>query len=304
MSYHHFHPETYEYLGTTSPRLDPEATIVSGIDVYLPPPNYATEIAPPNYTVHQIPIWNNTESTWSLIDDYRGIVYDVWGNEITWEKLGPLPEGVFLDMENITDSDRKEARIRELISYSEQLKQGNINYNGVTVNISDTEFNDFVLELTWLNTNPYERSIKGSISEINYTYDTTESYFTITGTPSSTISENYIVVLNDHIFEITRIDGNTYYTDDINRPDTTDIYVVNELHKPNIMEYIVKTEIGYNTYILHKDTANDIYNTILDYKRNIKQTTSIKLDEILLLTSSSLDDYDITAGWPNNVFAD
>jgi len=95
MSYHHFHPETYEYLGTTNPRLDPEATIVSGTDVYLPPPNYATDIAPPNYIVHQIPIWNSTESTWSLIDDYRGIVYDVWGNEITWEKLGPLPEGIF-----------------------------------------------------------------------------------------------------------------------------------------------------------------------------------------------------------------
>lgn len=304
MSYYHYHPATFEYLGTTPKRIDNTATIANGTTTYLPPPNYATLVVVPNTTTNQAAIYDTVSDSWSIVEDYRGVaVYDIEGNESVIETIGPLPEGLYLNMSDITDQEKKDHLLNKIIEHSDTLKQSYIAYQGINIQINDSDLSDFRMDLEWLNADKYNREITGSVTEISYTYNSTESSFTITGSPSENVTVDDVVVLTDGtVFSVTRVDGTTYYSADDDRPNTTGTFSVDSVYVANFLTYIVLAETGYTEHKFFIEVANDIYTSILDYKRQIKNSISNKLNELDTLTGAQLDNYDVTTGWPSRIY--
>jgi len=87
MNIYRYHPDTYEYLGTSGARIDPLETAKRGEEVYLIPAN-ATPDQPPQAGANQAA--RRISSAWELVDDYRGQEY--WhkdtGEKITITDLG------------------------------------------------------------------------------------------------------------------------------------------------------------------------------------------------------------------------
>lgn len=87
MNIYHFHPDTYEYLGTSGAKIDPLETAKAGENVYLIPANAITD-QPPDAGTNQIA--RLTNGAWELVADYRGSVYydKDTGGKITITDLG------------------------------------------------------------------------------------------------------------------------------------------------------------------------------------------------------------------------
>ncbi|MCU6243836.1 MULTISPECIES: tail fiber assembly protein [Enterobacteriaceae] len=66
-------------------------------DAYIPAhtglPAYSTDIEPPSTPTGKVAVFNNTDSTWSLVEDHRDkTVFDTeTGNAVFISELGPLP---------------------------------------------------------------------------------------------------------------------------------------------------------------------------------------------------------------------
>lgn len=303
MPYYHYHPGTSEYIGSTEEKLDVEATKVNGYNTYHLPPQFATTTVAPTYSTHEIPIWDTNTETWSLVSDYRGTdVYDVWGNVVVIEEIGPLPDNTFLDPQDITDDDKRNVIIPQIISYGDQLIKANIYYDGIEVDISSASLSEISSNINYLTNNPYSLDKLGTVTSIDYTYGSTESTIVITGTPSSIIAINDIIVIDGYELVITRINGSHYTTTDP-RPTSNGTYTVNHIYTPNSITDIVDNGDGtYSTYNVGIDDLKDIHNSIMSYKQQVKNSISNKIVEVSLLSGTSLDNYDVTTNWPTNIY--
>ena len=91
LTVYHYHPTTHEYVGQTKGRLDPKEHVLSV-------PAYATTITPVASSKNQTQIFNPTESTWTAVDDFRGVQY--WledGSQYIITELGECKPVISLD---------------------------------------------------------------------------------------------------------------------------------------------------------------------------------------------------------------
>jgi hypothetical protein len=159
-NYHHI---TFEYTNTSIAKLDPLETVHSGVDTYLLPAN-ATFEEIPTYTTNQIPIFDITTNTWSVVEDYRNIpVWDGDGNPVTITELGPLPSGYttteppidYLKLRSDLENDIKE--------YRKSLSYGGVYINNVRFGTDLTDFTWLESALSWYpkhwNDNPINTDI-------------------------------------------------------------------------------------------------------------------------------------------------
>lgn len=102
MKIYHYHPECKYYLGYSDAD---ESPLEPGVFLI---PAYATDIEPPTCTECKIPVFNGT--SWDIIDDCRGVYYNVpTGQEIqhtdplnppenaTKQQPPEVPEGYVLE---------------------------------------------------------------------------------------------------------------------------------------------------------------------------------------------------------------
>lgn len=74
-----------------------QTNLLGGGDVYIPPhtglPAYCTDIEPPEVVAGKAAVFNEVDSTWSLVEDHRGkTVFDTeTGNAVYVRELGALP---------------------------------------------------------------------------------------------------------------------------------------------------------------------------------------------------------------------
>ena len=86
-----FHPVTKELLDTSNAELDPLESKASGEDVFMLPA-HATFDEPPVIGEHQAAVW--IDDHWSVVDDYRGMVFWLDGERQEIEALGEtVPDG-------------------------------------------------------------------------------------------------------------------------------------------------------------------------------------------------------------------
>jgi len=85
---HHYDPNTFEYIGTSVPDIDP----LDGTPMI---PAFATLAAlPTSIPKNKVAIFDVANDLWSTTDDHRGTVYDTaTGQSETWDKLASLPAG-------------------------------------------------------------------------------------------------------------------------------------------------------------------------------------------------------------------
>lgn len=103
MDLYTFNPETGEFTGVMSARLDPMASRREGKDVYATPAN-ATTIAPPVLQTGHARCFIN--GAWAQVEDHRGkTVYNTRTKErAVMTVLGPIPAGFTLKAPGAFDS--------------------------------------------------------------------------------------------------------------------------------------------------------------------------------------------------------
>ncbi|MCX5828772.1 MAG: hypothetical protein NTV58_12355 [Deltaproteobacteria bacterium] len=99
MKIYHWHPDTYEYLGTSEARIDPLETAKTRETVYMIPA-HATPDQPPQTGANQAARRINNDA-WEVVDDYRGQEY--WDKD-TGEKITITALGVIIPIGNPTQA--------------------------------------------------------------------------------------------------------------------------------------------------------------------------------------------------------
>lgn len=93
-----YHPETKELLyvdAVFDTELEP--------DVFYMPEN-ATYVEPPEYHVHEIPVFNEETEEWHIEKDYRGLwIYKGIEEQVQMVTLGDIPEGWTFDAPTAAD---------------------------------------------------------------------------------------------------------------------------------------------------------------------------------------------------------
>lgn len=73
-------------------------------NIFVLPANSTFEV-PPDYTIGEtIPLWDELNERWLLVEDHRGkTVYNSENIGVIWEKVGELPEGYSLERDTSKD---------------------------------------------------------------------------------------------------------------------------------------------------------------------------------------------------------
>jgi hypothetical protein len=88
MNNYSWHPETFEYIGSTQSQLDPMETEIQGEDIFLCPTN-ATHDAPPSTGANEIAIWDVDLEQWEIVSDFRGQIYfERYGEQLEISIIG------------------------------------------------------------------------------------------------------------------------------------------------------------------------------------------------------------------------